>query len=41
MSVWQFVAACDGYAKGNDPNGNHDLSPAEADELWSWMQTKH
>ena len=40
-SIWKFMAAADGFAKANDPNSGKDLSPAEADELWSWMQTKH
>ena len=40
-SVWKFMAAADGFAKANDPNAGKELSAAEADELWSWMQTKH
>jgi hypothetical protein len=41
MSVWQFVQACDGFAKAHDPDAAKELSPAEADDLWNWMQTKH
>lgn len=41
MSMWQFMEAVDGYIKANDPDASKELSAAEADDLWAWMQTKH
>ncbi|ASY68902.1 hypothetical protein [Sinorhizobium fredii] len=40
MSMWQLAAALEGYAKANDPEAAKELSPAEADDLWDWMQKK-
>lgn len=40
MSTWQFMAALEGFAKANDPDAAKELSPAEADDLWQWMQKK-
>lgn len=41
LSMWQFMAACDGFAKAHDPDATKELSPGEADDLWEWLQTKH
>jgi hypothetical protein len=41
MSMWQFSEALAGYAKANDPDAANELSSAEADDIWKWMQTKH
>jgi hypothetical protein len=41
MSVWQFMAAVDGYANAHDPEAAKQLSGDEEAELWAWMQTKH
>lgn len=40
-SMWQFLSACDGFIKANDPDAGKGLSQTEADDLWAWMQTKH
>lgn len=40
MSVWQFMAAVDGYVEAHDPDAGKSLSDAEADDLWNWMNTK-
>lgn len=37
MSMWQFMATADGYAKANDPTGGKGLSPGEEDDLWSFI----
>ncbi|MFC5584435.1 hypothetical protein ACFPOD_04875 [Nitratireductor kimnyeongensis] len=39
MSVWQYLAAVDGYmaAHAGEQDG---LSGSEVDELWEWMQEK-
>jgi len=41
MSMWQTFAALNGYAKAHNPDSGKELSTAEADELWAWMETKH
>ena len=38
MSVWQFMAALDGWMQGHGGGGG--LTEAEKDELWDWMQTR-
>lgn len=40
-SIWQFIAACEGFVKANDPDSGKSLSATEQDEIWAWMQTKH
>ena len=40
-SLWEFTSAADGYARAHDPDAGKELSAAEADDLWQWMQTKH
>lgn len=37
MSMWQFMAAIDGYVKANTPEDNQGLSTAEKEELWEWL----
>lgn len=39
MSMWQFMAAADGYSKANSPDTGA-LSAKEADELWEWLEDK-
>lgn len=39
MSMWQFMAAVDGYVKANTPDDG-SLSESEIDELWEWLQSK-
>ncbi|WP_162931517.1 hypothetical protein [Mesorhizobium sp. DCY119] len=39
MSVWQFMAALEGFVKANSPDDGK-LGGKEADELWEWMQSK-
>lgn len=39
MSMWQFAAALDGYVKANG-GGEEKMSNAEADDLWTWLQSK-
>jgi hypothetical protein len=38
MSIWQFMAAIDGYAKAHDPESGKGLTKAEEDDLWAWVQ---
>lgn len=39
MSMWQFMAAVDGYIKANTPDDGKMTEP-EVDELWDWLQSK-
>ncbi|MBA8838176.1 hypothetical protein [Ochrobactrum sp. RH2CCR150] len=36
MSMWQFMAAVDGYVKANSTDDG-GLSQKEKDELWEWV----
>jgi hypothetical protein len=36
MSVWQFLAAVDGYINANSPDDG-SLTSREVDELWAWI----
>jgi len=38
MSMWQFMAAADGYVKANSSSDN-ELSSSEVDELWEWINS--
>ena len=40
MSVFQFMAALDGYAQAHSPEDDKSLSGDEADDVWAWMQEK-
>ncbi len=39
MSLWQIGEVFEGYARANDPNAGNELSPAEANDLWQWLQS--
>ncbi len=34
MSIWQFMAALDGYAQANNPSDGKSLSGSEMDAIW-------
>lgn len=36
MSMWQFMAAVDGYIEAN-ASDDVALTAKEVDELWSWL----
>jgi hypothetical protein len=38
MSIWQYMAALDGYMKANDPDADKKLTKSEEDELWEWIK---
>jgi hypothetical protein len=38
MSVWQYLAAIDGYVAAHDPDADKRLTDKEEDELWDWIQ---
>jgi hypothetical protein len=40
MSVWQYMAAMEGYRQAHDPDAAKELSGSEADELWEWLRAK-
>jgi len=39
MSMWQFMAAVDGYVKANSGQ-DAKMSNKEADELFDWLKSK-
>lgn len=38
MSMWQYLAALEGYQKANDPDADKALTSKEVDELWDWIR---
>lgn len=38
MSMWQFMAALDGYARAHDPESANKLSEADKDDLWEMVK---
>ncbi len=40
MSVWEYMAAVEGYAKAHNPEQNGGLSETEKDELWELVQER-
>jgi len=39
MSMWQFMAAVEGYVKANGPEDGK-MSDKEADDLFEWLKSK-
>ncbi len=39
MSVWQFMAAVDGYVKANSADDGK-LDGKEIDDIWEWLQER-
>ena len=37
MSVWQYMAALDGFIAANSPE-EKGLTAKEADDLWDWIE---
>lgn len=37
MSMWQLMAALEGYAEAHDPKREERLSEADKDELAAWL----
>lgn len=38
MTMWQFMAAVEGYADAHDPKRSERLSDADRDELWEMVK---
>jgi len=38
MSMWQFMAAVEGYADAHDPKRGERLSDADRDDLWEMVR---
>lgn len=38
MSMWQFLAAVDGYVKANSSEESGALSEADKDDLWDMIK---
>jgi hypothetical protein len=39
LSVFEYLAALDGFVAANDPDGDKKLSEREKDDLWEWLQS--
>jgi hypothetical protein len=39
-TVWELAAITDRWIEAHDTGDDRKLSPAEADEIWDWMQQK-
>lgn len=40
MSIWQFLAAVDGYVKANSQEKPGKLGNDEKDEIWGWLESR-
>lgn len=40
MSMWQFMAAVDGYIKANTSEDKKALSKSEVNDVWKYLQAK-
>ena len=40
MSMWQFMAAVDGWIKANTSEDKKALSNAEVNDVWKYLQAK-
>jgi hypothetical protein len=38
LSVFEYLAALDGFIEMNDPEGDKKLSETEKDDLFEWLQ---
>lgn len=38
MSLWQYLAALEGYIAANSSDDDKRISASEADELWQFIQ---
>ena len=38
MSIWQYMAALDGYIKAHSSDEPGKLTESEKDELWDWVK---
>jgi hypothetical protein len=44
MSMWQFMAALEGWVKSNstdEDEGKGTMGAQQADEIWNWLQSKN
>lgn len=40
MSMWQFMAAVDGYIKANTSEDKKTLSRSEVNDVWQYLESK-
>lgn len=38
LSIFEYLAALDGYAEANETDGDKKLSETEKDDLWDWLR---
>lgn len=39
LSIFEYLAALDGFIEMNNPEGDKKLSEAEKDDLFEWLQS--
>jgi hypothetical protein len=39
LSIFEYLAALDGFIEMNDPEGDKRLTEAEKDDLFEWLQS--
>lgn len=37
MSIWEYLAVVEGYRQAHDPDAGKELSSAEVDDLWDFI----
>lgn len=40
MSIWQYLAALEGYVLAHNPDADKALTESEKDDIWQWLQGK-
>jgi hypothetical protein len=40
LSIFEYLAALDGFVDANDTDGDKKLSSDEKNDLWDWLQGK-
>jgi hypothetical protein len=41
LSIFEYLAALDGFIEINDPEGEKRLAESEKDELWDWLRASN
>lgn len=39
LSIFEYLAALDGFAQANDQEGDRTLSQSEKDDLWEYIKS--
>lgn len=39
LSIFEYLAAVDGFIEMNDPDSGKKLSEAEKNDIWDWLES--